>query len=111
MYVGGTGRTTYRNAYRSPPGVPLGFGISRVSGFSEAPDFVVPIGEAPYNSTITQHVEYLPVAVNFMAAKGCDGMLFELIADLYEVGILKKALAGQSGITGGEALSKRHLMF
>ncbi|KAF9700229.1 hypothetical protein EKO04_001427 [Ascochyta lentis] len=107
MYVGSTGRTNYRNIYLDEPGVPLGWGNSRISIFSEAPDFVVPVGEAPYNSTITNHVEYLPVTANFMAAKGCDGMLFSLIGDLYEAGILKEALAGRSGVTGGETLYRR----
>ncbi|KAF1930165.1 glutamyl-tRNA amidotransferase [Didymella exigua CBS 183.55] len=109
MYVGSTGRTNYRNVYLDEPGVPLGWGNSRISIFSEAPDFVVPIGEAPYNSTITNHVEYLPVTANFMAAKGCDGMLFSLVSDMHEAGILKKALAGKSGVTGGETLYRRGL--
>lgn len=42
VYVGSNGSTTYRNEYRSAPGVPLGFSTSRISGFSETPDFVVP---------------------------------------------------------------------
>lgn len=109
MYVGSNAGTVYRNEYRDEPSPPWGFGTWSVSGFSEAPDFVVPIGEAPYNSTITEHVEYLPVTVDFMVAKGCDGMLFSLIEDLYEAGILKKALPGRSGITGGEILFKRQL--
>ncbi|KAF3008587.1 hypothetical protein E8E13_007540 [Curvularia kusanoi] len=75
LYVGSTGRTVYRNAYLDEPGVPLGFGSSRISVFAETPDFVVPVGEAPYNSTVTGHVEYLPVTVDFMAAKGCDDIL------------------------------------
>ncbi|KAH6633250.1 glutamyl-tRNA amidotransferase [Boeremia exigua] len=107
MYVGSTGRTTYRNVYLNEPGVPLGWSNSRISIFSEAPDFVVPIGEAPYNSTVTGHEEYLPVTANFMAAKGCDGMLFSLISDLYGAGILKEALAGKSGVTGGQTLYRR----
>lgn len=109
MYVGSSGDTVYRNVYRHEPVPPYGFGEGSVSGFSEAPDFVVPIGEAPYNSTITRHVEYLPVTVDFMAAKGCDGMLFSLIEDLYKVGILKTALPGRSGITGGEILFRRDI--
>ncbi|KAF2643617.1 glutamyl-tRNA amidotransferase [Massarina eburnea CBS 473.64] len=101
------GATTYRNKYRSEPAPPFGFRAGTYSGMSEAPDFVVPIGEVPYNSTITGHVEYLPVAVDLMVAKGCDGMLFSLIEGLHEAGILKTALAGQSGITGGEVLFRR----
>ncbi|KAF2130417.1 amidase signature enzyme [Dothidotthia symphoricarpi CBS 119687] len=109
MYVGSTGRTSYRNTYLTSPGVPFGFSNSRISVFTEVPDFVVPIGEVAYNSTITGHVEYLPVTVDFMVAKGCDGMLFSLIQDLYEAGIVKESLTGRSGITGGEILLKRGL--
>jgi hypothetical protein len=107
MYVGSSGSTVYRNVYLSDPTPPYGFGEWSVSGFSECPDFVVPIGEAPYNSTITQHVEYLPVTVDFMAAKGCDGMLFSFIQDLHKAGLIKTALPGRSGITGGEILFRR----
>ncbi|KAF2654919.1 glutamyl-tRNA amidotransferase [Lophiostoma macrostomum CBS 122681] len=107
MYVGSIGSTVYRNIYLSDPVPPYGFGEWSLSGFAEAPDFVVPIGEAPYNSTVTGHVEYLPVTVDFMAAKGCDGMLFELIEDLHRVGILKTALPGRSGVSGGEILFRR----
>ncbi|RMZ74438.1 hypothetical protein GMOD_00003477 [Pyrenophora seminiperda CCB06] len=111
MYVGSTAGTVYRNAYRDAPGVPLGWDNSRISIMAEVPDFVVPLGEAPYNSTITGHVEYLPVTADFMAAKGCDGMLFSLIADLYDTGILKESKAGGSGVTGGEILFRRNTWF
>ncbi|KAJ4295466.1 hypothetical protein N0V90_007478 [Kalmusia sp. IMI 367209] len=108
LYVGTDGSIpSPRNVYLDDPKPPAGFGRNSMSGFSEAPDFVVPIGEVPYESSITNHTEYLPVAINFMAAKGCDGMLFSLIGDLYHAGILKEAQAGQSGITGGEILFKR----
>jgi hypothetical protein len=107
MYVGSTGGTTYRNTYWDEPGVPFGFGNSRISVMAENPDFVVPLGEAPYNSTITGHVEYLPVTANLMVAKGCDGMLFSLIEDLYEAGVLKESKVGQSGVIGGDILLRR----
>ncbi|CAE6996652.1 hypothetical protein P3342_000419 [Pyrenophora teres f. teres] len=110
MYVGSTAGTAYRNAYRDPPGVPLGFGYSRISNMAEVPDFVVPLGEAPYNSTVTGHVEYLPVTADLLVAKGCDGMLFSLIADLYDAGILKESKTGQSGVTGGDILLRRSML-
>ncbi|KAH7396835.1 glutamyl-tRNA amidotransferase [Phaeosphaeria sp. MPI-PUGE-AT-0046c] len=107
MYVGSTGQANPRNVYLREPGVPFGFSNSRISVMAEVPDFVVPIGEAPHNSTITGHVEYLPVTANLMAAKGCDGMLFSLIEALHKQGIVKPALSGRSGITGGEILLRR----
>ncbi|KAJ6284369.1 amidase signature domain-containing protein [Bipolaris maydis] len=107
MYVGSTGGRTYRNAYRGEPRVPLGFSNGRISVMSEVPDYVVPLGETPYDSLITGHIEYLPVTANLLAAKGCDGMLFSLISELYDAGILKESKVGQSGVTGGETLYRR----
>jgi hypothetical protein len=106
MYVGLYG-TLYRNVYLDDPVPPFGWYDVEASVFSEAPDVVVPIGEAPYNSAVTGHVEYLPVTANFMAAKGCDGMLFCLVEDLYAAGYLKDSLAGRSGVSGGDILFKR----
>jgi hypothetical protein len=85
----------------------FGFGNSRISVMAENPDFVVPLGEAPYNSTITGHVEYLPVTANLMLAKGCNSMLFSLIRDLYEAGVLKESKVSQSGVTGGYTIKER----
>lgn len=106
MYVGLYG-TLYRNVYLDDPVPPFGWSDVEASVFAEAPDVVVPIGEAPYSSTVTGHVEYLPVTANFMAAKGCDGMLFSLVEDLYEAGYLKDSLAGTSSVSGGDILFRK----
>jgi len=45
------------------------------------------VGQGPYNSTITLHEEYLPVAVDVIAHKGRDGMIFELATQLQAAGI------------------------
>ena len=109
LYVGSNADVSYRNRYIPPPAVPFGFSTGRLSVFSEAPDFVIPLGQAPYNSTITQHVEYLPVTVDIMAAKGCDGMLFNLINDLVSSGIVKPPVAGRAPVDGGQILFRRDL--
>ena len=41
-----------------------------------------------------------------IAAKGCDGMIFQLIEDLQAAGIVSATQAGQT-IYGGEVLLKR----
>jgi len=64
---------------------------------------VVPIGQATYFSNITLHNESLPVTVDFIAAKNCDGMIFQLVEDLRAAGILKATQAGQT-MSGGEVL-------
>ncbi|KAF5627024.1 amidase signature domain protein [Fusarium sp. NRRL 52700] len=42
-----------------------------------SPDVVVPIGETPYHSKITNKIEYLPVVANLIAAPGRDHELLE----------------------------------
>jgi hypothetical protein len=109
LYVGSNADVNYRNRYISSPSVPFGFSTSRISVFTEAPDFVIPLGQAEYNSTITDHTEYLPVTVDIMAAKGCDGMLFSLIEEMVNNGIVKASVAGQSNTAGGDILYRRHM--
>jgi hypothetical protein len=94
LYVQSSGSPSYRNVYRSAPGIPTGISVGRLSGFAEEPDMVFPIGQASYNSTISGQEEFLPVAVSVVAAKGCDGMIFTLAERLYEAGILKMPKVG-----------------
>ncbi|KAJ5760754.1 hypothetical protein N7520_007910 [Penicillium odoratum] len=96
LYVGTAATPTYRNAYRSMPGIPSGFASSRIANFAGVPDMVVPIGQALYNSTITLQEEYLPVAVDFIVPHGCDLMVFNLVNELVETGIVKEPVAGST---------------
>ncbi|KAJ6191412.1 hypothetical protein N7519_001433 [Penicillium mononematosum] len=96
LYIGTEATPLYRNAYRSMPGVPTGFATSRIANFAGVPDMVVPIGQALYNSTITLQQEYLPVAVDFIAPHGCDLMVFNLINELVEAGIVKQPHTGST---------------
>lgn len=66
------------------------------------------VGQAPYFSNITQHEEYLPVAVDILAARGCDGIIARLAKDLVSGGILNVTQAGQT-IYGGDVLHKRDI--
>lgn len=52
------------------------------------------VGQASYNSTITMQGEMLPVSVDIIAAKGCDGMIFALAKELLDIGILKIPTTG-----------------
>ncbi|SPO03679.1 related to D-mandelate dehydrogenase [Cephalotrichum gorgonifer] len=103
IYPGNSGRQNPRNQYNAKPGAPVGFGTSRISPFTEVPDFVFPLGEISAKSGITGHAEQFPVAVNVMAAKGCDGLIVKLAQDLVEAGILTPPKAGRT-LTGGEIL-------
>ncbi|KAH7386531.1 amidase signature domain-containing protein [Cadophora sp. MPI-SDFR-AT-0126] len=94
LYPGALATPNYRNVYRDPPGLPLWWGVSSIGPIAGVPDVVFPLGQASYNSTITMHEEVLPVAVNIIAAPGCDAMLFELAEQLQKVGIINAPKAG-----------------
>jgi hypothetical protein len=129
LYVGsqgGDGSLTPRDTYFDAPGVPFGFSSGRLSVYAEVPDFVFPrkyshcctdpymiltifaVGETSFFSNATHHEEVMPVAVNVLAAKGCDGMLTRLALDLVEAGVVPIPLAGQT-LAGGETLLRRAL--
>nr|OQO22156.1 hypothetical protein B0A51_08359 [Rachicladosporium sp. CCFEE 5018] len=107
FYIGSQASTNYRNQYGPAPRPPVGFSIGRVSPFWSGPDFVLPLGEATYFSNITLHQETLPVTVDILAARGCDGMIFGLVQDLVAAGVLSATKAGKSSVSGGEVLFKR----
>jgi Asp-tRNA(Asn)/Glu-tRNA(Gln) amidotransferase A subunit family amidase len=72
----------------------MGFSNGRIGSLAGVPDFVVPIGEVPYNSTISLKTEYMPVTMSFVASRGCDLMLVNLIRELEEAGILRSVGTG-----------------
>ncbi|KAE8155161.1 amidase signature domain-containing protein [Aspergillus avenaceus] len=95
MSVYSAGTTDYRNQYYDAPGAPpLGFSTGRIAVLGGVPEVVVPVGESPYNSTISLQTEYLPVSVALQMARGCDYVLAELIAGLEEHGVLKPVKTG-----------------
>ncbi|RKL23362.1 hypothetical protein BFJ70_g12981 [Fusarium oxysporum] len=78
----------YRSDYGSAMGsgglvgVLLGLNIGFISPMAGNPDFSIPIGQVKYDSSITRHVEYLPISIRIMAAEGCDvGMNPQSISD------------------------------
>ncbi|KAI9368169.1 amidase signature domain-containing protein [Aspergillus egyptiacus] len=94
LYVGGSARTEYRDVYRDLPGVPMGFSTTRISNLAGVPDVVVPVGQARYNSSVTGQEEFIPVSVDIIAPHGCDIMVFNLINELVEEGIVKEPVTG-----------------
>ena len=54
-------------------------------------------------SNITNHVEYLPVSVDVVAARGCDGLVAQLAVDLVRGGLLVQPKTG-ARIGGGQIL-------
>ncbi|USW55800.1 Putative amidase [Septoria linicola] len=96
VYVPRTPTPKYRNTYLAGPTAPQAFSTSRISVFAEVPDMAIPIGEVEYVSNITGRMETLPVAIDFVARKGCDEMLFGLVDELFKVGIVQRTQAGSS---------------
>lgn len=62
------------------------------------PDYYVTLGSFDLGertfSNATMQTQSLPFGVNIVAAKGCDYMILDLVEDLYQQGIVKKARAG-----------------
>ncbi len=103
LYVGSSGGQNPRNRYSSGPSVPFGFSSSRISVFAEVPDVVFPLGDVGSVSSITGVEEKFPVAVDVMAAKGCDGLLAKLAGDLVDAGVINAPKPGGT-LAGGEVL-------
>lgn len=94
----------YRDFYRDEPTIPFGSGANMISVYAGVPDMVIPIGEKTYVSQVTGVEEVSPVSVDLVAARGCDGMLFQLVNELVQVGILREVKAGRSLVSGGNIL-------
>ncbi|KAJ3959625.1 hypothetical protein N0V92_003780 [Colletotrichum tropicale] len=65
------------------------------SYFGDA-DFTVPIGQVSYFSNVTFQEEIMPVTVNLVAKRGCDFVLFNMINELEDKGVLSTVLTGQT---------------
>lgn len=104
IYPGVFGKPDRIDAYTNGPRLPF-FGTDawQFSTFAGVPDLVIPIGEVEMFSEITGVNEPLPVAINVVAAKGCDGLLSRLAIELVERGVIEIPNVGRS-LKGGEVL-------
>ena len=109
LYIGSPGGSTSvhtRNTYHTSPTPPFGFMPSMISTLAGVPDSVFPLGQAPYFANTTNHIEYLPVSMDAMAARGCDGLLTMLAMELVERGVVPVPEVGRT-VYGGDILMKR----
>ncbi|KAL4795142.1 amidase signature domain-containing protein [Aspergillus venezuelensis] len=96
IYPYSTGKTAYRNTYPdAPTEPPMGFKDGRISTLAGTPDFVVPVGEVPYTSTVSGKREHMPVTLSFGAAVGCDLMLSDLVRELQDAGVVRAVRTGR----------------
>lgn len=110
LYPGGFGAPLRRDTYTSGQYLLSGFNLGRLSSYSGAPESSFPIGEVGSLSTVTGQEEKLPVAVEVLAARGCDEILVRLAKDLVRKGVIRKPKAGRS-LEGAEILFKREQYF
>ncbi|TPX16498.1 uncharacterized protein E0L32_003792 [Thyridium curvatum] len=64
-------------------------------GVCGLPDYAVPIGQVEYTNRLTGLNERLPVSISIGAARGCDWMLSQLMAELEHAGITSAVKTGQ----------------
>ncbi|GME53980.1 putative glutamyl-tRNA subunit a protein [Neofusicoccum parvum] len=96
VHMTAAGAPAYRDAYVAPRvAPPVGFADWAVAGFAGAPEVVLPVGEVGYLSEVTGRREWLPVAVNLMVARGCDGMLAALVEELEREGVVRDVGVGR----------------
>ncbi|THH19825.1 hypothetical protein EW146_g1427 [Bondarzewia mesenterica] len=88
-----TSREIYYPSVASPP---FGFSSGRIAVHARSPDMVMPIGQVPFNSTISGIVEQLPVTVSIVARRGCDFMLLDLLEALADAGIVQTVKTGRT---------------
>lgn len=88
----------YRNNVYSQPNVGSwsSFLMYYYSVQSQGPEVVFPIGQAPYNSNITNVEEQLPVTIDIVAHRGCDYMLLDLAKALADAGLLQTVKTGRT---------------
>lgn len=106
LYPAFMGEQFPRDEYFGAPGVPFGFHPTKISSFAEVPDSVFPLGEVAGWSRITGQEEPLPVGVDIMAARGCDGLVVRLAQELVERGIVRVPRTGAT-LEGGGVLMRR----
>jgi hypothetical protein len=59
-------------------------------------DFTVPIGQVSYLSQVTFVEEMVPVTVNLVVKRGCDFVLYNMIEELADFGVLKAVKTGRT---------------
>ncbi|KAF5346230.1 hypothetical protein D9758_014403 [Tetrapyrgos nigripes] len=91
LYLINSGTYTSRETYYSSPFIiPFGFSSSRVANLARSAEVVIPIGQIPFHSNITEVEEYLPVSISLVARRGCDFVLLDLVDKLADEGLVQE---------------------
>ena len=86
------------------PGLAPSGSLAYLQSYASLPDYVLPIGQVSYHSDITGHQEVLPVTVDIVMGRGCDGVLFDIVRGMVDKGMLQTVQPGRSAVDGGEVL-------
>lgn len=80
-----TGKPDYRDIYRDKPDwAGYGWFYYMVAPFAKAPEVILPIGQTPYRSKVTNREEWLPASIGVVGARGSDANLLSLLRDMME---------------------------
>ena len=88
------GTPSYKSDYHLEGHTYRGWNKYSISQLGQVPEIVIPIGEVPFLSKVTQTIKYLPVSISIQAAAGCDFVLYDLITALVDEGIIHNATPG-----------------
>ena len=56
-----------------------------ISPFANAPEAILPIGQTPYLSKVTNREEWLPANIGVVGARSADANLISLLRNMMEV--------------------------
>ncbi|EGX94493.1 Amidase [Cordyceps militaris CM01] len=106
LYSDYLGTPNPRTTMRVMPGV-RGLQAAYWAPLTGTPDLALPLGEVRTLSNVTGEAEPLPVSADIMAARGCDGLLTRLAAELVAKGAVKVPQTGASLNGGAEMLFRQ----
>lgn len=77
------------------PGSGLTMPSNYLASMSGCPQIGIPIDQVTYQSYISLQEEVIPVNVDLVAARGCDGLLLKILERLQEIGVAKTVKTGR----------------
>lgn len=80
-----TGDPDYRDIYRNKPTwAGYGWFYFMIAPFIKVPEAILPVGQNPYWSKVTNREEWLPASIGVVGARGSDANLLSFLRDVME---------------------------
>ncbi|KAF9872901.1 hypothetical protein CkaCkLH20_09764 [Colletotrichum karsti] len=67
-----------------------------LASMASCPEIGIPVGQVAYESFVSLRTEMVPVSVDLVAARGCDGLLLEVLRRLAVKGVVKTVKTGRT---------------